>query len=293
MKGWSELSFGERERKVTDEIRASLPPDTMVWVSAIFDGSVVVEVEGEYYRIGYEVVEGGISLAERVDWERVEAQTEWVAKRNAEIFGSDTSDLLVYQGGAVKTLDDKGMVGGFLVLFSGEVDPDLYGDHFTAKTDFALLPGQASNIYYDHGLDPTIGKRAIGAGRIEKQAAGVWIEGQLEERNEYEALVGELVRMGKLGWSSGTAPWLIERKQSGKGFEIKRWPLGVDASLTPTPAEPRTLAVPLRKYATMAASDLLRGVHDGMRGTAGGGFSPEEIEFLRGYIEGWIPKRGG
>jgi len=41
------------------------------------------------------------------------------------------TDTIIYQGGAVKALDG-GKVGGYLVLFSTDADPDLVGDFFTA-----------------------------------------------------------------------------------------------------------------------------------------------------------------
>jgi gas vesicle protein len=57
-------------------------------------------------------------------------------------------------------------------------------------------------------------------------------------------MVHQLAKRGKLGLSSGTASHLVERdrvsEKSGKTIhEIKQWPLGFDATLTPTPAEPR------------------------------------------------------
>ncbi len=51
---------------------------------------------------------------------------------------------------------------------------------------------------------------------------------------------------GQLGWSSGTAAHLVEREEAGEAWKIKMWPLGLDASLTPTPAEPRNKVIPLK-----------------------------------------------
>ena len=44
-------------------------------------------------------------------------------------------DYLVSFGSSIKMLDN-GNVGGYLVMFSGPKDPDLYGDYFTPETDF-------------------------------------------------------------------------------------------------------------------------------------------------------------
>jgi HK97 family phage major capsid protein len=58
---------------------------------------------------------------------------------------------------------------------------------------------------------------------------------------------------GLLGWSSGTAPHLVERVLQDNGTnEITLWPLGDDASLTAIPAEPRTKVLALKTYLEMA-----------------------------------------
>ncbi|MEB4855723.1 hypothetical protein RXP85_28985, partial [Pseudomonas aeruginosa] len=67
---------------------------------------------------------------------------------------------------------------------------------------------------------------------------GIFAEVVIEARNEYEKTIAELGMAGKLAWSSGTASHLVDRKAIKSGVaEITRWPLGLDASLTPTPAE--------------------------------------------------------
>ncbi len=44
-------------------------------------------------------------------------------------------ETLVYQGGAAKALDDKGKVGGYLVLFGGpdQTDASQLRDYFTGR----------------------------------------------------------------------------------------------------------------------------------------------------------------
>lgn len=154
----------------------------------------------------------------------------------------DVADIVSY-GGEVKALGN-GRVGGYLVRFGDEMKTDLTGDFFTAQTDFG--DAQNSDAYYHHGLDAKLGKRVIGKGKLKRDDVGVWIEAQLEMRDEYEKAVYGMAEAGKLGWSSGTASHLIEREPAGKATWIKRWPLGLDASLTPTPAEPRNDVVPLK-----------------------------------------------
>ena len=156
-------------------------------------------------------------------------------------------DTLVWFGGEVKALDDSGKIGGYLVRFSTADDPDLAGDFFTKDTDFGIA--DRSPIKYHHGMDSYIKGVSLGVGmHAIKDDVGVWIEGQMQLRNEYEEAIFEMAKQGKLGWSSGTASHLVEREAVGKSWHIKSWPLGLDASLTPTPCEPRTKAIPLKSY---------------------------------------------
>jgi len=155
-------------------------------------------------------------------------------------------DTLVYLGGEVKALGD-GRVGGYLVRFTNPDDVDLEGEYFDASTDYG--PAKESATYYNHGMDAKLGRRTLGSGPLKSDDVGVWVEAQLQLRDEYEKAVYQLAKAGKLGWSSGTAAHLVEREQKGEAVHITRWPLGLDASLTPTPAEPRNMAMPLKVWA--------------------------------------------
>lgn len=159
----------------------------------------------------------------------------------------DTDDILIEYGDAVKALGE-GKVGGYLVRFTAPNDLDLDGDYFNKSTDYDLdedTPTK-SRLYYHHGLDEVIGKRKIGKGQLHTDDVGVWIEAQLSMRDEYEKAIYAMAEQGKLGWSSGTASHLVETEQQGKARWIRTWPLGMDASLTPTPAEPRNTVIPLK-----------------------------------------------
>lgn len=154
-----------------------------------------------------------------------------------------TEEDMIYYGEAVKALGN-GKLGGYLVRFTNPNEPDLDGDYFTAETDFG--DANKSPVYYQHGQDPVLKKRKLGSAELKKDDFGVWAEAQLSMRDEYEKFIYEMAERGKLGWSSGTAGHLIEEQQYGKVYWIKSWPLGLDASLTPTPAEPRNSAMPLK-----------------------------------------------
>lgn len=153
---------------------------------------------------------------------------------------------LVFQGAEAKALGD-GLVGGYLVRYGDQTKTDLTRDFFNAQSDTG--PATESVAYYHHGLDKKLGKSPLkNKATIGKDDVGVWIKHQLDMRNEYEKAIYGLAEQKKLGWSSGTAAHLVERERVGNAMWIKRWPLGLDASYTPTPAEPRNEAQTLKAY---------------------------------------------
>lgn len=161
-------------------------------------------------------------------------------------------EQIVTIGGELKALGD-GKVGGYLVRFGDANTPDLTGDYFDADTDFDLDDGAGkSTVLYHHGMDATLKRRKLGRADLRQDEVGVWMEAQLAMRDEYERAVYSMVEAGKMGLSSGTAPHLVEREHVGNVSKITRWPLGLDASITPIPAEPRTSVVPLKSYLDMA-----------------------------------------
>ena len=140
--------------------------------------------------------------------------------------------------------DDTAIVGGWGVIFGGK---DLYGETFTKSTDFMLDLVPNKPVLYDHSLGEV--KHIIGkAIKVEPRDAGLWVEAELKRNEEYVSQVLELVQKGALGWSSGSVSHLVRMD----GSQIKAWPL-IEMSLTPTPAEPRTLGVEVIK--TLAESD--------------------------------------
>jgi hypothetical protein len=192
-------------------------------------------------------------------------------------------DTLTFPGSEVKSLGD-GRFGGYLVLFGTPEKTDLVGDFFTPETDFG--PNTKSRVYYDHGLDSTLGKCDVGEVELKVDAKGVWAEGVLKTREKYSAAIKEIIGKDlpaliagkKLGWSSATAPHLVERKKVGAAHEITAWPLGLDASLTATPCEPRTLATPLKSWTPSFA----KGVHLGSKAEVGAAMSA--VQHLHGRL---------
>lgn len=146
-----------------------------------------------------------------------------------------TDETLLAFGGAIKALGD-GKVAGYLVRYTDADSPDLTGDYFDAMTDFDAEDGDRVTVYYGHGFDPVLKHRKLGRGTLRFDDVGVWVEAQLQMRDEYEQAIYAMAEAGKLGWSSGTLPNLVEREDEGTAKRITHWPLGKDASLTPTPA---------------------------------------------------------
>ena len=225
------------------------------WVVEVFDSYVVIEADHEMFRVNFTRSDDEIEFEDRSLWVEVEKKQEWIEKS----FGVSMArgDALIFQGGAIKALGN-GKVGGNLILFGDENTLDLEGEYFNAETDYDLERSKAASIYFNHGLDPILKNRRLGRGTMEPDDVGIWIEAQLELRDEYERAVYQLVEDGKMGWSSATAPNLMEREVSdnGKAVWIKSWPLGLDASLTVIPAEPRIKAIPLKSYVKSIKYDL-------------------------------------
>ena len=157
----------------------------------------------------------------------------------------ETDNTLVSFGSAIKMLEN-GNIGGHLALFSGESDPDLYGDYFTPETDYGSA--KSLGLYYQHGFDSVLKNTRIGEGTITKDEKGLWFEAQLQDRHEYVEMIKELVKRGELGYSSGAVGHLVSRKEMPNGtHEITAWPLG-EASLVLRPAEPRINVMTMKSF---------------------------------------------
>lgn len=153
-------------------------------------------------------------------------------------------EALAYGGEPVKSLGG-GRFGGYLVRFSSPDDPDLAGEYFTKDTDFG--PHRTSLVFYHHGQDAALKRRLLDpAATLKVDAFGVWVEGQIAMRDAYERWIADEIAAGRMGLSSGSAAHLVERVPARGATWIKSWPLGLDASLTPIPCEPRNVAVPLK-----------------------------------------------
>jgi hypothetical protein len=166
-------------------------------------------------------------------------------------------DVMVNFGGGIKSLEGN-KIGGYLVLFSDEKSPDLAGDFFTKDTDFGIEDGAKSYLWFNHRRPiktkdgkSIIVKEKIGEGELKMDDKGVFIEAVLYNRKQYEEA------LSAMGWSSGTAAHLVEREKKGTANFIKQWFLGMDASVTPIPCEPRTAVQSLKSLDGNFTSDFI------------------------------------
>lgn len=146
---------------------------------------------------------------------------------------------------------ENGKVEGYLVRFGNSNDTDLEKDYFTKSTDFGFEFDNGEShklgLYYNHGMDKTLGTKKIGYGTVKMDDKGLWYSAQLDMADEYSKMIYDLAKKGQLGFSSGSASHMVEREMMGKAYEIKRWALA-EASLTPTPAEYRNKAEAKRYF---------------------------------------------
>lgn len=157
--------------------------------------------------------------------------------------------------------DDTLTVEGWLVVFGGK---DLTGERFNADTDFWLdkMPGKRVALY-DHSMNAGVKAAVLGYIDIEQKDMGLWAQAELDRHNAYMAEIEPLIESGTLGWSSGSVGHLVTRSYNREAdvVDIKSWPI-VEGSLTPTPAEPRTLGV-AQVRAIIDAGETLKGLLEG------------------------------
>lgn len=196
-----------------------------------------------------------------------EKAAEWLAEYNAKQQSAAPpvvpevkfDEPAYFIGGRLKAIGD-GQVEGYLVVWGSPSQRDQYGEFFTPNTEFKLDYAQKLPIYYHHTLDSEFGKTQIGEiTSVVKDAYGLLAKGQLFiqdaagrvaelAKKAYSAVLKRL-----LGWSSGSAPHLVDVSADG---EIKFWQL-VEGTLTPSPAEPhRTTVSAIRSALAQVAAQV-------------------------------------
>ncbi len=146
----------------------------------------------------------------------------------------------------VKIVSESGnslRIAGYGVVYGGR---DVVGDYFTKSTDFWFdRLTETPPVLFQHGQDSMLKGTVVGR-VIAKHSddIGLWVEAQITASKKYADAIRELVAKGILGWSSGSVPHLVKRagRTASGTTEITSWPV-VEFSLTPTPAEPRTVGI--------------------------------------------------
>ena len=244
------ISLDKQQQLIWDAWNAmqpSRPVEVMQdnWIVETYDDYIIANFGSGYFKIPYSQDGDEITFSDKSEWIEVEEKREWIAIIKAlKKKHTKKSETLVTFGDAVKSLGD-GKVGGYLVQFSNADEPDLEDDFFDNETDYMFeLPG-TSKGWFNHAQTSGI-KQLSSDVDLELREFGIWAQTVLDERDKYEKFLLGLAEEGKLNWSSGTASHLVEREPAGKANHVTRWPLGLDASLTHIPAEPRNVVVPLK-----------------------------------------------
>lgn len=276
------VSLDEQGRRVRDAWYASFQPTREVaqpttdghWVKEVFEDSIILEGSEGLFSYPYIITDDGVEFGEPV-----KVEIEYKPVKESKAIDFDTA--LIAFGGEVKSLDD-GRIGGYLVRFSDADNPDLTGDFFTNDTDFGFAESLTSPVYLNHTLPlstrdgkSVVVKEAIGKVTLTIDDVGVLTDAVLYNRELYQEM------LESLGWSSGTAAYLVQRKSAGKAQHITRWPLGLDASLTPIPAEPKNVVVPFKSLTPEVTTEAAALEDDGKSSAE---VAEEAIKALRAAI---------
>ena len=216
----------------------------------VLDDAVVVKIKGKEWKVPYTI--NGVddySFSQPDEW--VQVEESWEEVKTAGMQRLLESEVVINMGGAVKT-DENGMFGGYLVPFTDpqHTDSTATKDYFDKATDFTPYKrGMRMPIWFNHTLAMKSAKdkiyqvkEQIGEGEVDEDENGIFFKDVIIFQNfRYRKALEMAVKSSTperplVGWSSGTAPHLMQREKVGNVNHITRWPLGLDASITPTPA---------------------------------------------------------
>lgn len=138
----------------------------------------------------------------------------------------------------------KDEIKGYSHLWGSEELADLEVEYFTQQSDFwdDRFDTKTRPLTWDHAQDPDFKAEPI-IGQIVDfgdDDVGRWYVAKLNRAHQYNRAIAELIKAGKLGTSSDSAPQYVERVKTGKATWLKTWPFFA-AALTDTPCEPRMI----------------------------------------------------
>jgi len=216
------------------------------WVREVYADRVIVEFGEKLFSYPYTVgEENAITFGEP---EEVAVEYEPVAK-SFSFLGDPSAPLAVKSLGET---DEAYIIAGIGKVWGGPNQRDLSpwpnadgsrGEFFTPQTaGMDDIPVKALTFEHDMevGPDKKPMKDILGHTLVERDlSGGRWIEAQSEKGRKYAKHVMELVRRGRLNFSSETASHWREVAADG---EIKRWRT-TGYTLTRQPSEPRQTEV--------------------------------------------------
>lgn len=136
-------------------------------------------------------------------------------------------------------------VGSYGVLWGDAQNRDIAGEYFDAQTaELTAVHARMKRIplLFYHGLHNQVGATVVGEIDVMRpDKTGLWVEGVIQDADAYRKDIEELVRHGKLFWSSGALPATKRVEADGR---LSRWAIA-EMSMTPKPAEYRMLARPI------------------------------------------------
>lgn len=135
-------------------------------------------------------------------------------------------------------------IKGYTFLWGNPELTDVEAEYFTKNSDFwdKQLGKSPRPLTWDHAQDETF-KAAPVIGQIVDfgdDELGRWYVAKLDRAHRYRKAIDELIKAGKLGTSSDSAPQYVRREKTGKSTWLKEWPWFASA-LTDCPAEPRMI----------------------------------------------------
>lgn len=232
----NQISFSDHLSDISRAFYSQFPDsmDEYFWTVETFSDHIIVEVNREFYRVGYSGSQNDITFDERDDW--VQVATVWV---EVEPVHSDIkSGIVNHSKMAIKALGGN-RLGGYAAIWGDADTPDFHGEWFDSETsemDSIFKSVGKLPFLYDHAMDGAIKTSVVGlVDVLESDDIGLWYEAQLDKANEYIDAIQQLSQKGVLGTSSGTLSGALNVEKSGR---IARWPI-VEISATTTPADPR------------------------------------------------------
>lgn len=135
-------------------------------------------------------------------------------------------------------------IKGYTFLWGSPSMTDVEMEYFTRESNFwdDRMGKSARPLTWDHAQDSEFKSSPVIGSIVDfgDDEVGRWYVAKLDRSHRYRKAIDELIKAGKLGTSSDSAPQYVQRVKTGKSTWLKEWPWFASA-LTDTPAEPRMI----------------------------------------------------